>query len=118
MTENRILVGRDPEVRVLLPEQDVENPDVTILVPTLNEERTVGMFMDWCLEGIAKSGLKVEILIADSSTDRTPEIALAKGARVVRAPKRGLGRAYIDSIPFVRGRFIIMLRPRQEWFLE
>src|SRR5579871_3684863 len=108
MTEARILEGSDPQVRLLLPARDVEAPDVTILVPTLNEERTVGMFMAWCHEGIAKSGLKVEILIADSSTDRTPEIALEGGARVVRAPKRGLGRAYIDTIPFVRGKFIIM----------
>jgi glycosyltransferase involved in cell wall biosynthesis len=97
-----------PDVTLLTPVNDVANPVVTILVPTLNEERTVGEFMDWCIEGIAKSGLAVEILIADSSTDRTPQIALEKGARVVRAPKRGLGRAYIDSIPFVRGEFIIM----------
>jgi len=44
----------------------------------------------------------------DSSTDRTPEIALAGGARVLRAPRRGLGRAYIDAIPYVRGRYVIL----------
>lgn len=99
---------QDPAVTLLTPANDVANPVVTILVPTLNEERTVGQFMDWCIEGIAKSGLPVEILIADSSTDRTPEIALAKGARVVKMPKRGLGRAYIDARPFVRGEFIVM----------
>ena len=100
--------AQDPGVLLLTPAKDVADPVVTILVPTLNEERTVGQFMDWCIEGVAKSGLAVEILIADSSTDKTPEIALAKGARVVQMPKRGLGRAYIDAIPFVRGRFIIM----------
>lgn len=108
MTENRIPVGRDPDVHLLLPERDVADPLVTILVPTLNEERTVGQFLDWCEEGIGKSGLPVEIIIADSSADKTADIALAKGARVVKAPKRGLGRAYIDSIPFVRGKFIVM----------
>jgi glycosyltransferase involved in cell wall biosynthesis len=100
--------AQDPGVLLLTPANDVADPVVTILVPTLNEERTVGQFMDWCIEGVAKSGLAVEILIADSSTDKTPQIALAKGARVVQMPKRGLGRAYIDAIPFVRGRFIIM----------
>jgi glycosyltransferase involved in cell wall biosynthesis len=98
----------DPGVTVLTPVHDVADPVVTILVPTLNEELTVGQFLDWCIEGIAASGLAVEILIADSSTDRTPDIALAKGARVVKMPKRGLGRAYIDAIPFVRGEFIVM----------
>jgi len=100
--------GRDPDVCLLTPALDCEKPVMTLLVPTLNEERTIGTFMDWCIEGIAKSGLPVETLIADSSTDKTAEIALAKGARVVKMPKRGLGRAYIDAIPFVRGQFIIM----------
>ena len=44
-----------------------------------------------------KPGSRGEILIVDSSTDRTAELALAGGARVLRTPKRGLGRAYIDA---------------------
>ncbi|TBY76559.1 glycosyltransferase [Rhizobium leguminosarum bv. viciae] len=98
----------DPELSLLTPDDDVVNPEVTILVPSLNEELTIGTFVDWCREGIAASGAAVEILIVDSSTDRTPEIARDRGARVLRTPKRGLGRAYIDAIPFVRGKFIIM----------
>ncbi|MDR9784245.1 glycosyltransferase family 2 protein [Rhizobium redzepovicii] len=98
----------DPELTLLTPDDDVANPEVTILVPSLNEELTIGTFVDWCREGIAASGAAVEILIVDSSTDRTPEIARDRGARVLRTPKRGLGRAYIDAIPFVRGKFIIM----------
>ncbi len=49
-----------------------------------------------------------EILIVDSGTDRTTELALAGGARVLRTPKRGLGRAYIDALPFIRGRYVVM----------
>jgi len=96
------------DIRLLVPARDVDAPEVTILVPALNEEITIGRFIDWCQQGIAASGARVEILIVDSSTDRTSEIAVQSGARVLRVPKRGLGRAYIDSIPFVRGRFIIM----------
>lgn len=92
----------DPELTLLTPDDDVANPEVTILVPSLNEELTIGTFVDWCREGIAASGAAVEILIVDSSTDRTPEIARARGARVLQTPKRGLGKAYIDAIPFVR----------------
>jgi glycosyltransferase involved in cell wall biosynthesis len=93
---------------LLVPADDVDNPEVTILIPALNEEVTIGRFVDWCQEGIKASGAKVEILIVDSSTDRTTDIALSKGARVLKTPKRGLGRAYIDAVPFVRGRYIIM----------
>ena len=59
-------------------------------------------------EGLDAAGVAGEILIVDSSTDRTAELALAGGARVLRTPKRGLGRAYIDALPFVRGKWIIM----------
>lgn len=96
------------EIELLVPEHDVDNPVVSIVVPALNEELTVGTFVDWCLEGLAAAGVVGEILIVDSSTDRTPEIALAGGARVLRVPRCGLGRAYIDSVPWIRGRFVIV----------
>ena len=96
------------DIQLLIPSADVADPEVTILVPALNEELTIGRFVEWCRQGIAASGARVEILIVDSSTDRTPEIALAGGARVLRVPKRGLGRAYIDAIPHIRGRLVIM----------
>jgi glycosyltransferase involved in cell wall biosynthesis len=83
-------------------------PEVSIVIPALNEEITIGEFVDWCKTGLAKAGVAGEILIVDSSSDRTPQIALEHGARVLRAPKRGLGRAYIDAIPYIRGQFVIM----------
>jgi glycosyltransferase involved in cell wall biosynthesis len=97
-----------PELKLLLPAQDVENPELTILVPAMNEQLTIGLFLEWCKEGIRQAGCQAEILIVDSSTDKTAEIAVAAGARVLCAPKRGLGRAYIDAIPFVRGKYIVM----------
>jgi len=95
-------------VELLVPVEDIGDPEVTVLVPALNEEISIGRFVEWCHEGINASGAKTEILIVDSSTDRTAEIALSRGARVLKTPRRGLGRAYIDAIPFVRGRFVIM----------
>jgi glycosyltransferase involved in cell wall biosynthesis len=95
-------------VRLLVPAADAADPEVTILVPALDEELTIGPFIDWCHEGIRGAGTGVEIVIVDSSTDRTAEIALANGARVLKTPRRGLGRAYIDAIAHVRGRFVIM----------
>ena len=96
------------DIRLLTPPDDVADPEVTILVPALNEEITIGRFVEWCRQGIAASSAQVEILIVDSSTDRTAEIAVAAGARVLKVPRRVLGRAYIDAIPHIRGRFVIM----------
>jgi glycosyltransferase involved in cell wall biosynthesis len=98
----------DPDLRLLVPEGDAVDPEVTILIPAVNEELTVGDFVAWCHEGLRSAGVVGEILIVDSSTDATAAIALAGGARVLKAPKRGLGRAYIDAIPYVRGRYVVM----------
>jgi hypothetical protein len=98
----------DSELQLLIPEQDVASPELSIVVPALNEQLTIGDFVDWCTEGLKKAGVAGEILIVDSSDDRTAAIALSKGARVLKAPKRGLGRAYIDSLPFIRGDYVLM----------
>jgi len=81
---------------------------VSIVVPALNEELTIGEFVEWCKEGLAKVDGDGEIIIVDSSTDKTPEIAEEHGARVLRVPKRGLGRAYIDALPEIHGKYVIM----------
>ena len=81
---------------------------VTILVPALNESLTIGEFVDWCKEGLKKANISGQILIVDSSSDDTPKIAQAHGAEILSVPKRGLGRAYIDAIPYIQGKYIIM----------
>lgn len=97
------------DVTHLLPRASVPDAvDVSIVVPALNEEITVGEFVDWCKEGLERAGVRGQILIVDSSTDKTAEIVLEHGGEVLRTPKRGLGRAYIDSLPYLRGRWIIM----------
>ena len=102
---------RDEQLELLLPTEpgaDVADPELSIVIPALNEQLTIGMFIDWCKEGLAAAGIAGEILIVDSSTDQTAAIARSKGARVLKAPKRGLGRAYIDSLPYIRGKYVLM----------
>src|SRR5215469_11936887 len=79
--------GEDPEVRLLLPEHDLAEPEVSVVIPALNEQLTVGEFVDWCQEGFARAGVRGEVLIIDSGTDATAEIALARGARVLKSPR-------------------------------
>ena len=99
---------QSPGVQLLLPTDDVANPEVSIVIPALNEELTITEFVEWCRTGLEKAGVRGEILIVDSSKDSTAEKALAAGARVLKAPKRGLGRAYIDAIPFIRGQYVLL----------
>jgi glycosyltransferase involved in cell wall biosynthesis len=96
------------EIELFVPDDDVAEPDLSIVIPALNEELTITDFVAWCRQGLRDAGVQGEILIIDSSTDRTPELARAAGARVLRVPKRGLGRAYTDAVPYIRGRWVLM----------
>jgi glycosyltransferase involved in cell wall biosynthesis len=96
------------DVELRIPKIDVENPEISIVIPTLNEKINIAEFISWVKEGLATLPVSGEILIVDSSTDETAEIALELGARVLKVPKRGLGRAYIDSIPHIRGKYVVM----------
>src|SRR5882724_5684496 len=96
-------------VEHLLPSGATPGPvELSLVVPALNEAITVGEFVDWCRQGLAAAGVTGQILIVDSSTDETPRIVLARGGEVLRVPKRGLGRAYIDALPYIRGKWIVM----------
>lgn len=103
------MIAAPEKVEHWVPPGQATGPvELSIVVPSLNEEITVGEFVDWCHEGIRKAGVTAQIMIVDSSTDETPKIALAHGAEVLRVPKRGLGRAYIDAIPYIRGQWVVM----------
>ena len=43
-----------PEVTLLVPADDVAAPELSIVIPALNEEITIERFIDWCHEGIAR----------------------------------------------------------------
>src|SRR5260370_5317901 len=103
--------GIEGDMDLYIPPDDVAEPQISIVIPALNEELNISEFLRWCKEGLAAAKIAGEILIVDSSTDRTAELALAAGARVLKTPKRGLGRAYIDAIPYIRGRYILMWDP-------
>jgi glycosyltransferase involved in cell wall biosynthesis len=98
----------DPEVELKVPAEDVADPELSIVIPALNEQLTIEDFVTWCHEGMKKANVRGEILIVDSGADRTTELALAGGARVLRTPKRGLGRAYLDALPYIRGKYVLM----------
>jgi glycosyltransferase involved in cell wall biosynthesis len=98
----------DEETHLLVPVHDADSPELSIVVPALNEQLTISEFVRWCQEGLTEAGIRGEIVIVDSSTDMTASRALEEGARVLRTPKRGLGRAYKEAIPHVRGSYVLM----------
>ena len=84
------------------------NIDVTVLIPTKNEEITISRFLDWCYLGFQNAQVKGEIVLMDSSTDQTPEIARSKGAVVIPVKEKGLGIAYLKGKQHISGKYVIL----------
>jgi glycosyltransferase involved in cell wall biosynthesis len=58
---------------------------------------------------LGENGIAGEIVVADNgSTDGSQNIAMGKGARVVRVAAKGYGNALMGGIAAARGRYIIM----------
>lgn len=85
-----------------------ENVEVSVVLPTLNEEETIGKCLEKIKQVFDKEGLKGEIIVSDSSTDKTPEIAKEYGARIIRPGKKGYGNAYLAGLSKARGKYIVM----------
>lgn len=83
--------------------------ELTILMPCLDEARTVGACVEEALAFLRENGVRGEVLVVDNgSADGSVEVAENSGARVVRAAKRGYGAALAHGIAVARGRFVIM----------
>ncbi len=77
-------------------------------MPTKNEEITIGSFLEWCYEGFSRSGISGEVILMDSSTDKTPLIANEAGATVISVREPGLGNAYLAAKGKINGRIVIL----------
>ena len=87
----------------------VESPEISVVIPCLNEEDAVGAVVDQAWEGIRRSGRSGEVLVVDNaSTDRSAEVAAEHGAIVVREERPGYGSAYLAGLAEARGAFIVM----------
>lgn len=67
---------------------------VSVVIPARNEEAAIGRV----IADIPRD-LVTEVLVVDGgSTDRTRAVATAHGARVIREPRRGYGRACLTGL--------------------
>lgn len=67
---------------------------ISVVIPCLNEEESIGQVVDAAFEGIRAVTLDGEVIVVDNNcTDRSAEIAERHGARVVREREPGYGSA-------------------------
>lgn len=97
------------ETRVSASYSSFEEPEVSVVMPCLNEEAAVGICVDKIKAVFREHKINGEVLVVDNgSTDRSVEIAKRHGARVVHEAKQGYGRAYLKGFQEARGKYLVM----------
>src|SRR3979411_2570010 len=82
---------------------------LSVVIPCLNESDTIAKCVERALSTIAEGEIEGEVIVADNgSTDGSPALARAAGARVVAVPHKGYGSALMGGIDVARGHYIII----------
>jgi glycosyltransferase involved in cell wall biosynthesis len=79
--------------------------DKAVLIPTYNEELAI----ETVIKNILNNNPDVKIFLADSSTDKTPEIAESLGATVIRTEKLGKGYSVKEAFKTIEAKKLIMI---------
>lgn len=78
-------------------------PDISVVIPARNEEKTVGLVV---ARALTSSEVKEVIVVDNNSTDETANIARSRGARVEFCSDIGLGHAMKTGIRSATGKYI------------
>jgi glycosyltransferase involved in cell wall biosynthesis len=90
-------------------QDEVAEPLVSVVIPCLNEEENIEACVGAALDAMREAGISGEVVVADNaSEDRSAELAILAGARVVSEPRRGYGSAYLAGFGAARGKYIVM----------
>jgi dolichol-phosphate mannosyltransferase len=95
-----------------------ERPEVSVIVPALNEQDTIGEVVDRLLA----LPLHVQVIVVDDgSTDRTTEILRSYGERIVllrNEQRSGKGSAIRQALAHATGKAVIIQDADLEYFPE
>jgi glycosyltransferase involved in cell wall biosynthesis len=84
-------------------------PEISFVIPCLNEKETIAQAVQACLHCLKESGISGEVVVADNgSNDGSSQLAEAAGARIVHVPMKGYGAALHTGITDARGEVIFM----------
>ena len=84
-------------------------PLVSVIIPAMDEEETIGECVRRSMAVFDEMGVEGEVIVADSSSDSTPEIALSLGAMVISPEKLGYGNAYLAGFRRAQGEYIVIM---------
>ncbi len=85
-------------------------PEVSIILPCLNEEQAIGTCIDEIKRILKERNLNAEIIVVDNgSKDRSVDITRRKGAKVFFEPRRGYGAACLKGFNVANGKYLLLV---------
>ena len=81
---------------------------VSFVLPCRNEEKTIGECIDSIKLVFKKNKIDGEIIVSDSSIDRSTEIAKKKDVHLIEHNLNGYGIACIEGMNVARGKYIFI----------
>ncbi len=87
-----------------------KNIELSLVMPCLNEERTIGNCVKNCFKALKKHKINGEVVVCDNnSSDKSKEIAKKLGARIIIERNRGYGNACITGLKKAKGKYLLKL---------
>ena len=93
----------------------IPEPEISIILPCLNEEKSIGLCIDKIKKVVEENNLNAEtIIVNNGSTDNSCKIIREKGpslknAKLVHEHERGYGSAYLKGFEIEKGKYILMV---------
>jgi glycosyltransferase involved in cell wall biosynthesis len=90
------------------------NPEISIILPCLNEEKSISKCLDEIKQTISYNSLNSEVVIIDNnSTDNTVDIAekykdSIKNLRIIKEEKRGYGNSCLRGLNEALGKILFI----------
>lgn len=79
---------------------------ITVIIPALNEEATVGQVVELCLQS---TNVDEVIVVDDKSVDLTVTKAIEAGAKVITSTKLGKGASMKDGMLIAKNEILVFL---------
>lgn len=86
----------------------MSQPLVSVIIPCMNEEKTIGVCIKKTLSALERENWDGEIIVCDNSTDNSRVIARELGARIVIPDNKGYGNAFLEGFWYAKGKYILL----------
>jgi glycosyltransferase involved in cell wall biosynthesis len=88
-----------------------QNPDISVILPCQNEEHSLAGALQSIQSILGEYNVSNEIILSDSSSDTSPQIAKAFNVYIHKHDRDGYGRAILEGVRVARGKHLFIADP-------